>query len=60
MSIFLFVLGIVIGFFVKLAFDQYHLWQNQQKKTYTDMEQILINWKAIEKIKEMEKPINVK
>ncbi len=52
MSIFLFILGLVIGFGAKLGIDMYGEWQSQQKKTYLDMEKILVEWKAIEKMKE--------
>jgi len=48
MLIFLFCLGIICGFGGKLAADYYRKQQNQQEKTYLDMEKILTEWKAIE------------
>jgi len=51
MSIFLFVLGLIIGFGVKLAFDQYVLFMERQKKTQEEMEDVLVRFKAIEMIK---------
>lgn len=51
MSIFLFVLGLAIGFGVKLAFDQYLYFIKKQEKTQEEMEDILVKFKAIEIIK---------
>jgi len=51
MNIIFFALGCLCGFGLKLGFDEYHKWQNQQKKTYLDMEDILVKFKAIEMLK---------
>jgi len=55
MTIFFFLIGLVVGFLCKLGVDEYVNWQEIQKKTYLDMENILINFRAIEKIKELDK-----
>lgn len=55
MSIFLFILGLILGFSAKFGIDQYHFYINNQEKTALKMEEILINFKAIEKAKELEK-----
>lgn len=48
MAIFLFILGLLIGFGTKLAADYYVEWSNNQKKTADKMEDLLIKFKAIE------------
>lgn len=55
MNIFFFIIGAAVGFGAKLGADKYNEWQNEQQKNYLKMEQILIDWKAIEKMKELDK-----
>lgn len=55
MNIFLFILGLILGFGIKLGADYYYEWKTEQKKTYMDMTDILINFRAIEKLKELDK-----
>lgn len=54
MSIFTFVLGLIIGFFIKLGMDFYHQFRNEQEKTAIKMEEVLTKFKAMEMIKEKE------
>lgn len=54
MSIFTFVLGLIIGFFIKLGMDFYHQFKNEQEKTAIKMEEVLTKFKAMEMIKEKE------
>jgi len=53
MLIFLFILGLIFGFLIKLIFDYYHEFINNQKKIALDMENILVNWKALQKMKDV-------
>jgi len=55
MSIFMLILGLLIGFAGKFGADKYHEFKIQEQKTISKMEDILTDFKAIEKIKEMEK-----
>lgn len=52
MSIFTFILGFIIGFFIKLGMDFYHEFRNQQEKTAIQMEDVLTRFKAMEIVKE--------
>jgi len=52
MGIFLFVLGLIIGFGAKLGIDQYQYFIERQKKTQDEMEEVLTRFKAIELIKD--------
>jgi len=52
MSIFLFILGLILGFLLKLGFDEYHYYLDNQKKVTENMEDILTRFKAIELLKE--------
>lgn len=52
MSIFLFILGIVIGFGFKLGFDEYYKFKKEQEKTASQMEDVLARFKALEMLKE--------
>jgi len=49
------ILGIIIGLGAKFGLDEYHKYKKEQEKTILDMEKILTNFKAIEKLKELEK-----
>jgi len=53
MNIIMFLLGILCGFGGKLGFDYYHEFIKRQEKSTLAMEDILVNWKAIEKLKEI-------
>jgi len=55
LGIFLFLVGIICGIGGKLSLDTYAEWKKRQEKTYLDMERILLDWKALEKMKEMDK-----
>lgn len=48
MIIFLFILGIIIGFAGKASFDEYHYYRNNQEKATLKMEDILTQFRAIE------------
>lgn len=52
MTVFTFILGLIIGFFIKLAFDFYHEFKNEQQKTAEKMEDVLTRFKAMEIVKE--------
>lgn len=52
MSIFTFILGFIIGFFIKLAMDFYHEFKKEQEKTAIQMEEVLTKFKAMEMVKE--------
>lgn len=54
MSFLTFILGIICGFCAKLGFDYYHKFILRQEKASMAMEEILINWKAIEKAKNID------
>lgn len=53
MNIFMLVLGIILGLGAKFGLDEYHRFKTEQQKTMLDMENILTNFKAIEKLKEL-------
>lgn len=53
MSIFLFVLGLVLGFGLKIGFDQYHYFRLNQEATTKELNNILVNFKALEKNKDV-------
>lgn len=55
MTILMLILGIILGLGIKFGLDEYHKFKNEQEKTMLDMERILTNFKAIEKLKELEK-----
>lgn len=55
MNIILFIIGLCTGFFAKLGMDYYANWQAEQKQLKVDMENILTNFRAIEKMKELDK-----
>lgn len=48
MSIFLFILGLIIGFSGKLGADEYHKYLQHQEQTKKEMEDVLIKFKALE------------
>lgn len=48
MSIFTFILGLIIGFGIKLGFDRYHLFRTEEEKRAREMEELLVRWKAVE------------
>lgn len=52
MSIFTFILGFIIGFFIKLGMDFYHEFKKEQEKTAIQMEDVLTRFKAMEMVKE--------
>jgi len=54
MNIIWYILGLLSGLGVKIAIDKYVEWTNEQRKTYLDMERILIDWKAIQKMTEID------
>lgn len=56
MSIFLFILGLIIGFGCKLGADEYHKYLQNQEQTKKEMEDVLIKFKALE----LNKTINQK
>lgn len=55
MTILMLILGIILGLGIKFGLDEYHSFKKEQEKTMIDMENILTNFKAIEKMKELEK-----
>lgn len=55
MSILMLILGFILGLGAKFGLDEYHRFRKEQEKTMLDMENILTNFKAIEKLKELEK-----
>lgn len=57
MGIFLFTLGVIFGFGSKFGVDKYAEFKENEKKMYRDMENILTNFRAIEKLKELDKEI---
>lgn len=58
MSIFLFVLGLIVGFGAKFAFDEYHYFKNQQVATIDKMESQLVRLEAIRLHGKKEKEFN--
>ena len=48
MSILMLLLGIILGFVLKLGMDEYHKFKNEQEKTKEKMEEVLTRWKAME------------
>lgn len=52
MNFLFFAIGLAVGFGSKFAFDEYAVWKAEQKKTYLDMEKILVEFRAIELLKE--------
>lgn len=49
MSIFTFILGLIIGIGLMFGFEKYRLFRNEEEKRAEKMEEILVNWKAMEK-----------
>lgn len=50
-----FLVGLILGFLLKLGFDEYHKFKTEQEITAEQMKDILSNFKALEKMKELEK-----
>lgn len=48
----MFILGLILGFLLKLGFDEYHYYLENQKKVTENMENILTKFRAIELLKE--------
>jgi len=48
MAIFTFCLGLLIGFLLKLGFDEYHYFRDNQAKSTSKMEDVLAKFKAME------------
>jgi len=55
MSIFLFILGLVLGFGLKLAFDEYHYFRKHQQESVSRMEDVLAKFKAMEILEKAKK-----
>jgi len=53
LNLFMFVLGLGFGLAIKVAFDYYNTFIVEQQKMSSRMEDILVNFKALEKIKEL-------
>ena len=55
LSLIFFLLGSVTGWFLKFAFDFYHAFKDTEMKRANEIDEILTNFKAIEKLKIWEK-----
>lgn len=50
-----FILGTAAGLGAKIILDKYHEFKTEEQRRADKMEQLLINWQAIAKIKELDK-----
>lgn len=55
MNIIWYILGIASGLGFKLVMDKYHQFKTEEEKRANRMEDLLVEWQAIAKIKELEK-----
>ena len=47
MSILMLIIGLLVGFGLKLGFDEYHHFIEREKQQIEKMEEVLIKWEAI-------------
>lgn len=52
MYILLFTIGLIVGFLLKISYDKYFEFRTRELQTIAKMEDILTNFKALEKIKD--------
>lgn len=48
MTIFLFIVGLILGWFLKFGFDKYHDFKTIEETRASRMEDLLVKFKAIE------------
>ena len=51
LNLIFFLLGSLAGWFLKFAFDFYHNFKDIEKKRANEIDEILTNFKSLEKIK---------
>jgi hypothetical protein len=48
-----FLIGLVLGFLLKLGFDEYHRLKKEQETTQAQMEDVLVRFKTLEELKKI-------
>ena len=46
------LIGIIIGFFIKVFFDKYHDFKNEERRRADELEDLLAHFKALDMIKQ--------